>query len=522
MEQAAHQADIHRVTLHRWEKGRVQPCLPELKALLAALGASPQQRRQALTLVDAPRAQALVRLDRARIAERSGFGPLPHGGDLLRAMRLRRGWSLEQIAAHLGVTSMTIRRWEAMETWPSAQQLHRLCYALEAKVEEMLALTCGQFARTAPRTSTGTAGTVGITAKALAERVEQFARTLLDPPFGLKDLELLTLQAEAWTLAARSSAVGIRLLAEVYGLSSRHLAYRDRAGESVAAAERYFDLVPDEPRDPRTQAAWLELRLGTATTRLHVPGRTTPKRCLEELRWILPHARGTENESDALIKISEVLLQQGAQDEALSGLRRRVSGGHNDEEVTWARGNHGIQLIRSGRYEEGLPLLSTGYAGDWYRLVDTSLWKAEALVGLGEKAEAERWLTRAQSDLAKYEITGSLSAAPGCAAGTASRGTSCRGLTVAGSGHYSLVLECRFLGVQICSLCGLKPASKANLLHHAPTTRKAPIVTSYRTAPENAGILSAKSEHLDRGLNDADSAPAVWCSRSRAVSAEAI
>ena len=100
-----------------------------------------------------------------------------------------------------------------------------------------------------------------------------------------------------------------------------------------------------------------------------------------------------------------MLLRQGAQDEALQVSEAAYRVALNDEEAACARGEHGIQLIRSGRYEEGLPLLSTGYARDWNRLVETSLWKAQALVGLGEKAEAERWLTRAQSDLGKYEMT---------------------------------------------------------------------------------------------------------------------
>ena len=405
MEQSARQAGLHRATLDRWEKGRAQPRLPELKALLGALGASPQQRRRALTLVDAPRARALVRADLARTAGGAGLGPMPQGGDLLRALRLRRGRSLEQTAAHLGVTSVTVRRWEATETWPAAQQLHRLCYALGAKEEEVLALTCGRFARTAPSPLTkGTAG--GATAEALAERVERFARTLHDPPFGLKDLELLTLRAEAWALAARGAAAGTGLLAEVYGLSSRYLAYRDRAGEAVAAAGRYFDLVPGEPRDGPARAAWLKLRLGTATARLHVPGRaTTPRRCLEELRRVLPHARGTRYEAEALSRIAEMLRRQGARDEALRVSEEAHRAAMNDEDAASARGEHGIQLVRSGRFAEGLPLLSAGRAGDWYRLVETWLWEAEALAGLGEEAEAGRRLARAQSDLGLYEMT---------------------------------------------------------------------------------------------------------------------
>jgi hypothetical protein len=100
-----------------------------------------------------------------------------------------------------------------------------------------------------------------------------------------------------------------------------------------------------------------------------------------------------------------MLLRQGAQDEALQVSEEGYRVALNDEDAACARGEHGIQLIRSGRYAEGLPLLSSGRSDDRYRLVETSLWKVEALVGLGEKSEAERWLTRAQSDVAKYEMT---------------------------------------------------------------------------------------------------------------------
>ena len=37
--------------------------------------------------------------------------------------------------------------------------------------------------------------------------------------------------------------------------------------------------------------------------------------------------------------------------------------------------------------------------------METSLWRAEALAGMGERAEAQRWLTQAQADLTRYEIT---------------------------------------------------------------------------------------------------------------------
>ena len=86
---------------------------------------------------------------------------------------------------------------------------HGLCYALDAQEEEVVALTCGHFSRMSKATN-------GTTVQALEERVYQFKQTLWDPPFGLKDLELLALEAEAWTLAVQST-VGVRLLSERQG-----------------------------------------------------------------------------------------------------------------------------------------------------------------------------------------------------------------------------------------------------------------------------------------------------------------
>ena len=147
MAQAAQQAGIHRATLDRWEKGRAQPYLPELTALLSALDASEPQKRQALGLMDSPRAARQARSEIAQIAEQSGMGSLPNGGDLLCALRMRRGLSLEEAALRLQISGRTLRRWEKMEAWPSLGQLHRLCYALEAHEEEIVALTVGRFSQ---------------------------------------------------------------------------------------------------------------------------------------------------------------------------------------------------------------------------------------------------------------------------------------------------------------------------------------------------------------------------------------
>ena len=352
--------------------------------------------------MDAPRARTLTRLDLAEAAAQTGLGPPPHGGDLLRAMRLRRGLSREDAAPCLGVSAATLRRWERTETWPSTEQMQRLCFALGAKQEEALALTCGPFSPASPLPSTG-----NLTAKGLMERIERFARTLYEPPFGLKDLELLTLQAAAWALAARGAASHCAL-SEVYALNSQFLSYRDRHRETAAAAERYFDIVPRPSLERCGPTAWVSQRLEAISSRLAAGGQAAPKRCLAELRRALPLARNTINESTALMIISEALQQQGLWEEALRAAAEAYQAAQrtlSEEKAAWVRGVMGIQLICSKRYAEGLPLLSTGGQGDWYRLVETSLWRTEALSGLGEREEAQRWLTQAQADLTRYEIT---------------------------------------------------------------------------------------------------------------------
>ena len=402
MQEAAQAADINRSTLHRWESGQVQPRLSELEALLHALNASPPQRKQAVALVEAPRARTLVRLELAQMAEQTGLGPLPHGGDLLRAMRLRRGLSLEDVALRVGVTTSTLRRWEKADSWPSVENLHRLCYALEAQSEEMIALTCGQFSR-----SSLIPDATHTTAQALAEQVERYTQTLYEPPFGLKDLELLTLQQRAWPLASQS-ARGLRVLANTYAVSSSYLSYRDRYREVIATTERYFEIAPLQSLDGHARLTWMSMHLIATRNSVRVPGLTTPKQRLDELRRLLPLARGTRNEVTALHMISEALLQQGVQEEALQVSAEACQAAQKtqgDERVTWAWGEMGIQLIRCGRYAAGLSLLSTGGEKDWYRLVETSLWKAEALIGLDEKTEAQRWLMQAQADLTHYEMT---------------------------------------------------------------------------------------------------------------------
>src|SRR5215212_913798 len=144
--QLADRAAVAKSTLSRWEAGTFQPRLPELEAVLGALAASPTEREQTLARMRAPRAVAEMRRE---VAGRAGLTDdvaflLPAGGDLIRAMRRRRGLSLEEVATRLRVRPSAVSYWEQSKTTPHMERLSALCDLLGAQPEERAVLADGQ------------------------------------------------------------------------------------------------------------------------------------------------------------------------------------------------------------------------------------------------------------------------------------------------------------------------------------------------------------------------------------------
>ena len=86
-------AGVSDSTLSRWESGKFAPDIPELEAVLGALSATDSERQAVLRTFHAPRA---IR----RLREITGAAAPPVGGDLLWAMRLRKGWTQTETAAN--------------------------------------------------------------------------------------------------------------------------------------------------------------------------------------------------------------------------------------------------------------------------------------------------------------------------------------------------------------------------------------------------------------------------------------
>jgi transcriptional regulator with XRE-family HTH domain len=396
LQQASQAAGISLSALDRWETGVNQPRLSELEALLSALGVDAKQRRQALSLLDAPRARAQVLSEVLRVGEEMGLGPLPNGGDLLHAMRLRRGLPLEAVAARLGVTARTLRRWEKADIWPGMEQLHALCYLLGAQEEELVALTSGQFSQ------------IPTTGATSLEQARARMRQLRDldqilPRLALTELGYLSLEAELWPLAA-GGVEGRRLLAEAYANHAQFLSSMDRFREAGQCAERALALIPEKARP---EPFWLRAGIISALSAVHRGAQPAPKRGLEQLRHWLPLAGWPEFEAWALADMAEYLSLSGEAAIALTLSKQACQVAERSEdpiELRMRQKDRARLLLRIERPEEALPLLTIVERENPWPRADISLLRAEAHQSAGESSEALDWLERASLDIQAYDL----------------------------------------------------------------------------------------------------------------------
>ncbi|HZP84606.1 MAG TPA: helix-turn-helix transcriptional regulator [Chthonomonadaceae bacterium] len=237
LNQLALRAGVSRRTLSYWEAGTYQPSLPELDAVCKALKATAEQWEDAVALIGAPRAVHRLRAAPKVVQIAEEIGPLPSGGDLLRAMRHRRRLYLEQAAEAIGVSPGTLSRWEHGKVLPSPERLEALLALLNAHPQERAALTDRSlFLRPPLRETTPS-----------LEELRACCQPFLWPGYvhpnqALLDLTYLTLAAQAWPMAAQGAS-GRLLLAEIYGNYAAYLAYTRRFQEAGRVADRALSRV---------------------------------------------------------------------------------------------------------------------------------------------------------------------------------------------------------------------------------------------------------------------------------------
>lgn len=397
MEQAAQQAGIHRATLDRWEKGRTQPRLSELEALLSVLDVNAKQQHQALRLIDAPRAVRQIRQEVTRFAEQTGLAAMPHGGDLLRALRTRLGLSLEEAANRIQISAGTLRRWEKREVWPPLEQLHRLCYALQAQEEEIVALTVGRFAHFQGAQE-------NIPLESLHQRFEDINASRYDlMESQLMELSLLTLEAQLWPHAARSAA-GRRLLAEVYTEHSHVLSDQKRHTEMGQYADRALDIAPDKST---RESFWLTAGVFSAAAAFLRGGASGNRRSIERFRQLLPFARTSEQESWILSWLGVLLVADGAQESGLFLFDQacRVAGGSDDPIHRRKRENDkGRMLLDIRRPAEALQIITVEPDDNPYFRTEQLLAQAQAYLEMNNISEAHDYLDQAYREIEAHHL----------------------------------------------------------------------------------------------------------------------
>ncbi len=178
---AARRAGLSRSTLYQWEAGTRLPRGAPLARLLDALEAPERLRAEIVAKADPQHAG--VALAGSRLGAPVGLG------QVLRAMRLRKGLTQVEAARAYGVAQGTVARWEGGDDAPDAATLHAVLFALGASPEEAVALAVTQGA---PAESPATPEAAIVASIAAREGQES-----------LHEIVQLGIEADAWRRSMR-------------------------------------------------------------------------------------------------------------------------------------------------------------------------------------------------------------------------------------------------------------------------------------------------------------------------------
>lgn len=437
----ASRAGIAASTLSRWESGATLPRVTELESVLGVLKASRLQSRRALMLIGAPRAARRLRASPgdtlpsradAPNAPTSSLSP-PLGGDLLRALRRRRGMTQADVAAIVGVPQNAIARWERSDSWPDATRLHRLCYCLEARPEEIAALTVGRFSLT-------NLLEVNDPADLHVEQWRLWAATLSDSDEALKDLRFLALEGRLhYLLTSPESGTNARrehlqrILSWTYSRHAQYLRQMRRYAEATAPA-RFALTLQKQVWRTRDDEGWVpailalalaEVRsneIRTETSRSQSPGEATGpvsaameaetdgrtkrahSRCLGMLRGVLETVRSDAYRSWVLSDMARHSLMAGQKEAAMAHSAEALrivedsDGPSIQSEQRLRRRDHAGTLLAAGRITDASSYVPGLIAGTGVRSANSTiedlLMGAEILRAMRDSTAANAALSR--------------------------------------------------------------------------------------------------------------------------------
>ena len=320
----AGRAGVSKASLQDWETGRYVPPVAALDRLLEALGADARTQAWLLAGVGTPGARALL--------SHTQWGAPVDLGQVLRAMRLRRGRVQADVAQAVGVRQGTLAKWEGGDALPADEPLGRLLAALSATPEETDALRMAMHGPSTRETD-------------VEARIAGIAH---NQPVALRDVLLIGLEAELWGRAMREPAADSAL--------ARTMAVR---AQQAIVRGAWLEIVPHARR---------AVRLGRATGEAD-----SVAAALYAANWVRQRTPG------------------GAPAAARS-LARWAERMRSPDLRNWLVSSQGLALVRAGEIAQGVAVLEAQWgnadAGSWpWRFYGEDLIEAWLLAGEPEGAE---------------------------------------------------------------------------------------------------------------------------------------
>ncbi len=389
-------AGVSKAALSQWESEKRHPRVNELEAVLNALDTPLPQRTLILSHIEEPR--GLRRLKQT--STDSALATPPSRGDLLRAMRIRKGWTQDRAAECVGVGRTAIVRWESGDRNPSNEQMLSLCFALGAKEAEVIALTSAR----------GLGPSAQLEALPNARKAEWIEQRLQDvfwqrdpDSSNLWELEFLILEREAWALAVQDEKARA-LLSQVYAYHSERFRSLERCSEAAPLARRALALVRRQAEEPHfilraaIVAAWVAVNSGS---------QISPERGVQLLRQWVNSSTNPDYVAWMLSDLSKYLMLAGYTDESLDLAKRaafQAAESENPAEQYLRQMDHSRLLLQAGlphgalsRLPEPTEITPAQYASDL-------LFHAEAHLCAGNRNDAHDWILRARSVVDLHSI----------------------------------------------------------------------------------------------------------------------
>ena len=391
--QLAERACVSARAIAYWESGDFEPREHELRALLKELGVPAAEHSRLFGLLKSPRGQKLVyQAAQTQAHALTRLSTLPTLGDLLCAIRLRRGLRREQAAPILGASLSTLTRWETNRFQPSEEALMRYS-ALGAYPEEVAALRARRLSPGEPE--------AGFSLEQGEQWVAGLTEEINRPHSTLIDLSALALKRRLWLLASDHSAA-LPLLAQVDYHYSSWLGYQDRSLEAGRHAQQALQVLTAHTRPGKFWLAAINVSVASLVeTKGHVPEQGVRAMKSWLTRVPQPHLQpyllcdmAWYAARSGQFDMAQQLLNRGQS--ALMQATEQGSQAVDYIQLTLAR-----VLMQSGQFDKAYTLMAPPPTLTGQSLFEFYLY-ASLCDGAGERGELERCIEQLNAALSQW------------------------------------------------------------------------------------------------------------------------